>query len=150
MMVSIFDVAVSLRKFISTEVRRRHGAESLVGGVEDCRLSFCLPPLSPGSSWISGRDPLLVVLYCNSPDFTKIEFFCFWCELFDCLICLWCLHPRFIDRRLFFPLLSRTGRRPTLATPTLDLCDIGFHPITLAKTARDQPKPTERKTPFNK
>src|SRR3954470_5902942 len=61
------------------------------------------------------------------------------------MICLRCLHPRFIDWRLFFPLLSRTGRRPTLATLTLDLCDTGFHPITVAKTARDQPQPTERK-----
>src|SRR3954470_23716824 len=60
------------------------------------------------------------------------------------MICLRCLHPRFIDWRLFFPLLSRTGRRPTLATLTLDFCDTGFHPITVAKTARDQPQPTER------
>src|SRR4051812_8752364 len=30
--------------FISTEVRRRHGAESLVGGVEDRRLSSLPPP----------------------------------------------------------------------------------------------------------
>src|ERR1041385_9379202 len=43
---------------ISTKVRWRHGAESLVGGVEDCRLSF-LFPLSPRLSRISGRDPLL-------------------------------------------------------------------------------------------
>src|ERR1041385_6297145 len=70
---------------------------------------------------------------------------CFRCELFDCLICLRCLQPRFIDQRLFSPLLSRTGRRPTIATLTLDLCDTGFHPITVAKTARDQPQPTERK-----
>src|ERR1041385_5829242 len=74
---------------------------------------------------------------------------CFRCEFFDCLICLRCLHPRFIDRRLFSPLLSRTGRRPTLATLTLDLCDTGFHPITIAKPAQDQPQPTERKNPFN-
>src|ERR1041385_9191180 len=43
------------------------------------------------------------------------------------------------------PLLSRTGRRSTLSTLTLDLCDTGFHPITVAKNARDQPQPTERK-----
>src|SRR4051794_24808488 len=86
--------------------------------------------------------------YCNSPVFTKIKKNCFRCELSDCLICLRCLHPRFIDRRLLSPLLSRTGRRPTFATLTLDLCDTGFHPITVAKTARDQPKPTERKTPL--
>src|SRR3954470_7260173 len=30
-------------------------------------------PLSPGSSWISGRDPLLVVLYCNSPVLQKLK-----------------------------------------------------------------------------
>jgi hypothetical protein len=36
-----------------------------------------LSPLSPGSSWISGRDPLLVVLYCNSPVFAKIKNFVF-------------------------------------------------------------------------
>src|SRR4051812_43334423 len=69
-------------KFISIEVRRRHGAESLVGGVEDCRLSF-LSPLSPGSFWISGRDPLLVVLYCNSPVFIKIKKIVFGV---DCLV----------------------------------------------------------------
>src|SRR3954468_13746985 len=85
-MVSFFDVVVCLRKVFSTEVRRRHGAESLVGGVEDCRLSF-LSPLSPGSSWISGRDPLLVVLYCNNPDFTKIKYFVF---------CVNCLIVRFV------------------------------------------------------
>src|SRR3954470_2498464 len=61
------------------------------------------------------------------------------------MICLRCLHPRFIDRRLFFPLLSHIGRRPTLATLTLDLCDTGFHTITVVQTARDQPQPTERK-----
>src|ERR1041385_7183809 len=70
---------------------------------------------------------------------------CFRCELFDCPICLRCLHPRFIDRRLFPPLVSRTRRRLTLAPLTLDLCDTGFHPITVAKTARDQPQPTEQK-----
>ena len=62
-MVSFSDVAVSLRKVISTEVRRRHGAESLVGGVEDCRLSllfpFPSPPDRPGS-----RDEILCWWYC--------------------------------------------------------------------------------------
>src|ERR1041385_4515181 len=38
-----------------------------------------------------------------------------------------------MDWRLFPPLLSRTGRRPTLATLTLDLCDTGFRPITVAR-----------------
>src|SRR3954467_3306127 len=71
---------------------------------------------------------------CNSPVFTKIKKNCFRCGLFDCQIYLRCLHPRFIDRRLFPPLLSRIGRRPTLATLTLDLWDTGFHPITVAKT----------------
>ena len=55
-------------EIISTKKIVRHGAEPLVGGVEERHLSF-LSPLSPGSSWILGRDPLLVVLYCNSPDF---------------------------------------------------------------------------------
>ena len=44
-MVSFSDVADSLRKSISTELPRRRGAESLVGGVENRRLSFSLPPL---------------------------------------------------------------------------------------------------------
>ena len=34
-----------------------------------------------------------LVVVCNNPDFTKIKKNCFWCELFDCLICLRCLHP---------------------------------------------------------
>src|ERR1041385_2089389 len=42
-------------------------------------ISLFFPLLSPGSSWISGRDPLLVVLYCNSPVFTKK--ICFRCKL---------------------------------------------------------------------
>ena len=45
--------------------------------VEDRRLSSFPLPLSPGSSWISRRDPIVVVLYCNSPDFTKIKNFVF-------------------------------------------------------------------------
>src|SRR3954463_14971706 len=67
--VSLSDDLVSLRKFISTEVRRRHGVEFFVGGVEFfvvSRFPLSLPP--PGSSWISGRDPLLVVASCNSPE----------------------------------------------------------------------------------
>ena len=44
-MASSFDVVISLRKVFSTEVGRRHGAEPLVGGVEDRRLSFLSPPL---------------------------------------------------------------------------------------------------------
>src|ERR1041385_8318354 len=86
-------------------------------------VSLFSSPLSPGSSWISGRDPLLVLLYCNNLVFTKIKF-CFQCQLIDCLLCLRCLHPRFIDRRLFPPsYLVPDGDRPlpprhmTFATP---------------------------------
>src|ERR1041385_3208587 len=143
-MFSFSDVAVSLRKISQWkfDVNMEQSPLLVVLKIVDSLFS---PPFSPGSSSISGRDPLLVVLYCNSPVFTKIKKNCFRCELFGCLICLRCLHPRFINRRLFFPLLSRTGRRPTLATMTLAPCDIGFRPITVAKTARDQPQPTERK-----
>src|ERR1041385_2957345 len=124
-MVSFFDVSISLRKGFSIEVRRRHGAESLVGGVENRRLSSFPLPLSPGSSWISGRDPLLVVLYCNNPVFTKIKKNLF--SVFASLI---------YRSAIIFPLLSRIGRRPTIATLTLDLCDTGFHPMSQRSSVR--------------
>src|SRR3954463_16329709 len=89
------------------------------------------------------QSPLLVVLYCNSPDFTKIKKNCFRCELFDCLICLRCLLHRFINRRLFFPLLSRIERSPPLAPRTLDLCATGFRPTIVTLPPIDQPQPTE-------
>ena len=44
-MFSFSDVAISLRKNISTEFVVRHGSESLVGGVEGRRLSFLSFPL---------------------------------------------------------------------------------------------------------
>src|SRR3954471_1725435 len=68
----------------------------------------------------------LWVLHVTTQISQKLKIW-FWSELFDCLICLRCLHPRFIDRRLFPPpLLSRIGRRPTLTTLTLDLATPGF------------------------
>ena len=51
----------------SSEVRRRHEAEFLVGGVEIVVSRFSSPSPPPGLSWISGQDPLLVVASCNSP-----------------------------------------------------------------------------------
>src|ERR1044072_1036963 len=93
-MVSFFDVAVSLRQFISKEVRRRYGAEFFVGGVEDHRLSLLSPSLPPGSSWISGRDPLLVVASCNSPEIhPNLNFRLLHCCA-HCLSCLRCLLRR--------------------------------------------------------
>src|SRR3954471_14880291 len=99
--------------------------------------------------WVENVLASVVLTTSSSPIVTaqfsqKLKKKYFLRDLFDCLICSQCLHPRFIDRRLFSPLLSHTGRRPTLATLTLDLCDTGLRPITVAKPAQDQPKPTEQ------
>src|SRR4051812_33195394 len=61
------------------------------------------------------------VLSSNTPkpqrgvtsQFSEKSKICFRRELFDCLICLRCLHPQFIDRRLFSPsYLIPDGDRP--------------------------------------
>src|SRR3954471_321307 len=78
----------------SSEVRRRHGAESLLVVLSSSSSPAFLPPSPPGPSWISGRDPLLVVASCNSPEIHPILNFrllrC--CDI--CLTCLQCLLHR--------------------------------------------------------
>src|SRR4051812_15024755 len=86
-----------------------------------------LSPLSPGSSRISGRDPLLVVLYCNSPVFTKIKKNVFGVNcLIVCIVCSVCF-AEIIIGEYFSPYFSYRMRDRTFSTPTHDLCDIGFH-----------------------
>src|ERR1041385_4732915 len=60
----------------STKGHRRHGAEFLVGGVEDCRLSFLSPPL-PRIVLDLGTRSLVGGVACNSPVFAKIKNFIF-------------------------------------------------------------------------
>ena len=51
-------------------------------------LASPFPPFPPGSSWISGRDPLLVVASCTSPEIhPNLNFRLLRC----CAICLTCL-----------------------------------------------------------
>src|SRR4051812_1786479 len=67
----------------SSEVRRRHGVGSLLV-VLSSSSSLASPP--PVSSWISGRDPLLVVASCNSPEISpqfKFSFIALLCKLSD-------------------------------------------------------------------
>ena len=82
---------------------------------------FPSPPDRPGS-----RDEIPCWWCCivTAQISQKLKKICFRCESFDCLICLRCLHPRFIDRRLFIPpILVPDGDRPlpprhsTFATP---------------------------------
>src|SRR3954468_12521287 len=125
-MVSFSGVVILLRKGsrqkfdVDMEQGPLLGVLKIVGSL----LSpFPSPPDRPRS-----RDEIPCWWCCIvTAQFSQKLKFCFRCELFDFLICLRCLHPRFIDRRLFSTLLSRIGRRPTLATLTLDLCDTGFH-----------------------
>src|ERR1041384_5236784 len=57
-------------------------------------LASPLSPSPPGSSWISGRDPLLVVASCNSPEIhPNLNFRLLRC-CDDCLTCLECLLHR--------------------------------------------------------
>ena len=51
--------------------------------------------------------------------------------MFACIVCGVCF-AEIIIGEYFSPLFSYRVRRPTLATLTLDLCDTGFHPITVA------------------
>src|ERR1041384_645604 len=93
-MVSFFDVAISLRKVSRWRFVIRHRVESLVGGVEIVVSRFS-SPLPPGSSWISGRDPLLVVATCNSPEIPpQLNFLCLLRCCDDCMYCLRCLLHR--------------------------------------------------------
>src|SRR4051812_49172567 len=93
-MVSFFDVAVSLWKV---------SRQKFVVDVEQCSLlvmlkivvpHFSSPSPPPGSSWISRRDPFLVVASCNSPEIhPNLNFRLLRC-CDDCLTCLQCLLHR--------------------------------------------------------
>src|SRR3954468_24247231 len=77
----------------SSEARRRRGVESFFGGVEFFVGSRCSSH-PPGPSWISGRDPLLVVASCNSPEIhPNLNFRLLRC-CDNCLTCLRCLLRR--------------------------------------------------------
>src|SRR3954471_10982225 len=95
-MASSFDVFVSLQKFL---VRSSSStwSRALVDGVEFfvvVRFSSPAPPFPPGPSWISGRDPLLVVASCNSPEIhPNLNFRLLRCRA-SCLTCLRCLLHR--------------------------------------------------------
>ena len=50
---------------------------------------------------------------------------------------------------IIFPPLISYRTENDLATQTLDLCDTGFHPITVAKTRTRPAVANGTKTPFN-
>ena len=81
-----------------SEARRRCGVKSLVV-VLSSSSSFPLLFFPPRvSSWISGRDPLLVVASCNSPEIhPNLNFRLLRCCAF-CLTCLRCLLHRNSNR----------------------------------------------------
>src|SRR3954467_12888941 len=82
----------------SSEVRRRHGVEFFVGGVEFFVVSRFSSPCPPGPSWISGRDPLLVVASCNIPEIhPNLNFRLLRC-CDNCQTCLQCLLHRNSNR----------------------------------------------------
>src|SRR4051812_26507652 len=112
-MTSSFDVVVSLRNLLD---------RSSSFDVEQCFLlvlprpsSLASPPplpLPPRPSWISGRDPLLVVASCNSPEIhPNLNFRLLRCCV-NCLACLQCLLHQNKSVNISSP-YSRTGRRPT-------------------------------------
>src|SRR3954471_13572587 len=113
-MTSSFDVVVSLRNLLD---------RSSSFDVEQCSLLVVLSslsslpflfPLPPGPSWISGRDPLLVVVSCNSPEIHPNLNFCLLRCCAICLTCLRCLLRRNNNQRIFPPRILVSDARPTL------------------------------------
>src|SRR4051812_42347207 len=93
-MASYFDVVVSLRNLLGRSLSFDMESSSLLVVSSSSSSPASPPPFPPGPSWISGRDPLLVVASCNSPEIhPNLNFRLLRCRA-SCLTCLRCLLHR--------------------------------------------------------